>query len=113
MLGCHVSGHPRQLALDFVAVDRLRKNHNNGTPRLCLLIQATWTGSAGGLATVSINADVSPKSLMYKIGPAPCGRSWIASSLILTSSSSLSLSYFPFSASSNWTIAEPVLEALL
>jgi len=32
MLGCHVSGHPRQLALDVVAVDRLRKNHNNGTP---------------------------------------------------------------------------------
>ena len=41
MLGCHVSGHPRQLALDFVAVDGLRKNHNNGTPRLGMRIQTT------------------------------------------------------------------------
>src|SRR6202521_5602838 len=41
MLGCHVSGHPSQLALDFVAVDRLRKYHNNGTPRLSLRTQTT------------------------------------------------------------------------
>src|ERR1700735_4554717 len=41
MLGCHVSGHPRQLALDVVAVDRLRKNYNNGTPRLSMPIQTT------------------------------------------------------------------------
>ena len=29
---------------------------------------------AGGLATVSIKAEVSPKSLLNWIGPAPCGR---------------------------------------
>jgi hypothetical protein len=48
-----------------------------------------------GLATVSISAEVSPKSLTKSIGPAPSGRSVIESSFSLMSSNSFGTSAVP------------------
>ena len=67
---------------------------------------AMSTSPTLGLATVSISAAVSPKSLMKLIGPAPSGRSAIESSFILTSSNCLPVSV-TLSSSCTYTTASP------
>ena len=65
----HCSGSTSDHDNDGTPSLRLRSQATFRTCRICastsLPTQATSAGSAAGLATVSINADVSPKSLMY------------------------------------------------
>ena len=66
-----------------------------------------------GLATVSISAVVSPKSLMKSIGRAPLGRPVMVSSFNLMSSNSLAVSLIPSSSSMVTTATPPrVLDSI-
>ena len=68
--------------------------------RIVAALTAISTSLTAGLATVSINAEVSPKSLLNWMGPAPCGN------LVLNALSlrlmSLNCFFVSFTLSSSW-----------